>query len=67
MNTAKKKQTHRYKEPVLTSGEREVGRSKIGVWDKEVQTTLYKTSKLQRYTVQHREYIQYFIVTLNEV
>ena len=40
---------------MVTSGEREVGRGKIGVEDSEVQTTMYKISKVQRFIVQHRE------------
>ena len=35
----KQKQTHRYREIVVTSGKREVGRGKIGVGGQEVQTT----------------------------
>ena len=40
---------------MVTSGEREVGRGKIGAGDLEVQTTMYKISKVQRFIVQHRE------------
>ena len=40
---------------VPTSGEREVGRGKIGVEDSEVQTTMYKIKKVQRFIVQHME------------
>ena len=50
---------------VFISGEREVGRGKIGVGDEEVQTTMYKINKLQGYIVQHREYSQYFLITIN--
>ena len=32
-----------------------------------IQTTMYKINKLQGYTVQHREYSQYFIVTINRL
>ena len=32
----------------------------------KVQTTRYKTNKLQGYIVQHREYSQYFIITLRK-
>ena len=55
---------------MVTSGEREWGRSKIGVGDKEVQNSMYsmyKINKLQGYIVQHREYSQYFIITINGV
>ena len=43
------------------------GSSKIGVGDEEVQTTPYEINKLQGYIIQHREYSQYFIITLNGV
>ena len=33
----------------------------------EVQTTIYKMNKLQGYTVQHRNYSQYFKITLNGI
>ena len=37
MNIKKQKQTHRYsKQTLLTSGEREVGKGKLGVEDYEV-------------------------------
>ena len=32
-----------------------------------VQTTMYKIKKVQGYIVQHREYSQHFIITLNRV
>ena len=50
---------------MVIGGEREGGRDKIGVGDYEVQTTMYKVSKLQGYIAQHREYSQYFIITIN--
>ena len=40
------------------------GRAKIGVWDQEIQTTMYKISKKQGCIIQHREYSQYFMVIL---
>ena len=40
---------------VVTNGEREEERGKIGVGDKELQTPMYKINKLQGYIVQHRE------------
>ena len=49
MNTTNKKQTS-----VQTSGYRwgeEMERGKIGVWDKEIQTTMYKIDKQQEYIV----------------
>ena len=44
-----------------------VGRGRTGVGNSEVQTTMYKINKLQGYIVQHRKYIQYFIITLTGV
>ena len=35
------------------------GRDGLGVWDQQMQTTIYKTDKQKGPTVQHREYIQY--------
>ena len=52
---------------MVTSGEREVGRDKIGVGDQEVPATKHKINKLQGYTGQHRECSQHFIITLNGV
>ena len=68
MNRTKQKQTHRYRGQ--TSGYRcgEVrGKGKPGVGNKEVQTTMYEINKLQGYIVQHREYSQYFMITVNGV
>ena len=46
-NIIKQKHTHRYRNKrVATSGERGRGRAKIGVEDKEIQTTMCKINKL---------------------
>ena len=67
MNIIKQKQTHRYREQTSGyQGERGWG-SKTGAETYEVQTIMYKINKLQGYIVQHREYSQYFIITLNGV
>ena len=47
MYVAKQKQTHRYRE--LVSGYQWRGRGKTEVGDWEVQTTMYKIEKQQRY------------------
>ena len=39
---------------VVIGGEKEGGREKIGVWDQEIPTTMYKIDKQQEYTVPHR-------------
>ena len=41
------------------------GRDKLGVWNQQVQTTIYKIDKQQGSTVQHRKYIQYLIIIYN--
>ena len=39
---------------MVTKGER-VGRDKLGVWDEQIQATIYKINKQQGPTAQHRE------------
>ena len=57
----KKKQTHRHTEE--TSGyEWGVGRNNIGDGEQEVQSTVRWA---QGCIVQHREYRQYFVITVN--
>ena len=68
MNITKKKWTQRYREQ--TSGyQREMSeqRAKRNEGNKEVQITRYKINKLQGCNVQHRVYIQYFIMTLYKI
>ena len=50
----------------LPTGKGRWGR-KIGVWGLEIQSVMYKINKLQDYIIQHREYSQYFIITINAV
>ena len=52
---------------MVSSGEREAGRGVIEVGDEEIQSSMYKINKLQGYCLQHREYSQYFIITINGV
>ena len=61
MNTTKQKQTHRYREQ--TSGYQQRDRRR------GLRSTIimYKINMVQRYSVQHREYSQYYIKTLNGV
>ena len=63
--TTQKQDTDTENKSVLTSGERGGESSKIRKGDYEVQITRYKINKIQGYNVQHREYTQYFIITLN--
>ena len=39
---------------MVTKGEWGSGRDKLGIWDQQIQTTMYKIDK-QSPTVQHRE------------
>ena len=41
-------------------------RGKIGLGDEEMQTIMSEVNKLQGYIIQHREYSQYFVITINE-
>ena len=36
---------------VVTKGEREAGRDKLGAWDEQIQTTVYQRDKQQGFTV----------------
>ena len=63
MSVAKRKQTHRYREPTsCTQWEEGRGRGK-GL--REIND--YVENNLQGYIVQHREYSQYFIIIINEI
>ena len=55
------------KKLVVARGERDERRVKIEAENEEVQMTMNKINKLQGYIIQHREYSQYFITTLNEI
>ena len=63
----KQKQTHRKRRQTYGyQEERGLGRDKLGVWDQQIQTTIYKIEKQQGPTVKHRNYIQYPIINQNE-
>ena len=62
MNITKRKQTHRYREQ--TSGY-QWGGGKTGMGLRG--TNYHVQNKLQGYIVQHREYSQYFIITINGI
>ena len=68
MNITKKKQTHRYRKQTCGyqwgEGSREGQERGRGLRGTNYYT-MYKINKLQGHTVQHREYSQYFIVTIN--
>ena len=68
VNITKKKHTHRYREQTsdYQSGEGQ-GEGQDRVGEQEVQTTVYEINKLQGYIIQHREYNQYLIITVNGI
>ena len=52
----KQKQTHRQENKLMvTKGGRGLGKDKLGVWDQQIQPTIYKRDKQLGPTVQHRE------------
>ena len=68
MNITKKKQTHGYREQ--TSGYQwgdGSGEGQDSGRGLEMQTVLYKISKLQESTIQQMEYSPYFIITISVV
>ena len=50
---------------MVTSGESEGGRSKTGVWDKEIQTTMYIINKQKGYSTGKHSHC--FVIALNGV
>ena len=68
MNTIKKKQTHRYREQTRDyqwgKGSREGQDWSRGL---EVQTIMYQIGNLQGYIIHHKQYSQYFIITVNRI
>ena len=68
MYTTKQKQAHRYREQ--TSGYQwgdGSGEGQDSGRGLEMQTVLYKISKLQESTIQQMEYSPYFIITISVV
>jgi len=51
--------------PVVTSGEKEGRRGKIGVWDEEIQTTMNKINEQQGYNT--GKCIYCFVIALKGV
>ena len=50
------KQTHRHRKQTYGYQRGKAGRrDKLGVWDQQIETTIYKIDKQQDPTVQHRE------------
>ena len=60
----KRKQTHRHKKQTYGYLRGKDG-NKPGVQDQQIQTTIYKIDKQQGPTVQHRNYVQYLVITYN--
>ena len=51
--STKQKQTHRHREQTVVA--KGLGREGLGVWDQQMQTSVYRMDKQQGPTVQHRE------------
>ena len=51
----KQKQAHRHRKQTYGYQRGEGERDKLGVWDQQIQNTIYKIAKQQGPTVQHRE------------
>ena len=51
----KQKETHRHRKQIYGYQRGKAGGDKVGVWDQQIQTTIYKIDKQQGPTVQHRE------------
>ena len=52
----KQKQTHRHRKQTYGYQRgKGVGRDKLGVWEQQIQATIYKIHKQQGPTVQHRD------------
>ena len=51
----KQKQTHRHRKQIYGYQRGKGGRDRLGVWDQQIQTTIYKRGKQQGPTVEHRE------------
>ena len=52
----KQKQTHRHRKQTYGYQKgKGRGRDKLGVWDQQIQTIIYKIDRQQGPTVQHRE------------
>ena len=49
----KQNQNHRYRKQ--TYGYQSRKGDKLGVWDQQIQTTIYKIDKQEGHTVEHRE------------
>ena len=61
----KQKQSYRLRKQTYGPHKRKnVGRDKLGVWDENIHTTVYKIGSQQGPTVQHRE-LNYLAITYN--
>ena len=65
--TPKQKETHRYTWQIHGyQGERVGEWGKLGVWDQQIHTTIYKLCKQQGPTAQQGNYIQYLVKIYKE-
>ena len=51
----KQKQNHRLRKETYGYQREKRGRDKLGIWDSQIHTTIYKIDKQQGPTVRHRE------------
>ena len=51
----KQKQTHRHRKQNYGYQRGKGDRDKLGVWDKQIHTIIYKIDKQQEFTVEHKE------------
>ena len=64
----KQKQPYRYRGQTSSYlWERGRGEATRKVGSQEVKTAMYKINKVQGYVVQHKDYSQYFLITLNGI
>ena len=49
----KQKQTHSHRKQVYGYQRGKEGRDKLGVWDQQIHTTIYKIDKEQGFAIQH--------------
>ena len=53
--STKQKQTHRHREQTVVAKEGGKGREGLGIWDQQMQTSIYGMDKQQDPTVWYRE------------
>ena len=68
MHIAKWKQIHRIEDKLMvTRADRKEGRGKLGLWNKEIQTTMYTQISNKDILYSTEDYSYYFVITFNGV